>query len=155
MISYIESSPDAGEEQKYAEDPVSSYSERRSPLENFEIVDNYMEENKSLLEEGKLGLNANLFNVYIKDFRPAIDGTFVEYEIEIEYLRSQGVRWQILKRYTDFVALHRDLVDSEKISNGLPRLPPKIEENNVEALERRKKDLEQYLQRLLSLRVLH
>ena len=37
----------------------------------------------------------------------------LEYEIEIEYLRSQGVRWQLLKRYSDFGALHRELVEAE------------------------------------------
>jgi hypothetical protein len=70
------------------------YHKQKAPL-NFNLIDNYQPKTDD-----------NIFRVSINKWQKSRDGNYIEYIIEIEYLEGNGSKWQVRKRYTEFVELH-------------------------------------------------
>lgn len=107
------------------------------------------EENKfSHVRKTSSGLE---FKAGITRWRESEGGDYIEYIIEFSSTVGQGRTWEIVKRYSDFVYIHHEILESSSEHNYvIPKLPPKIENKSIDQLNLRMQQLEDYLNAHLS-----
>lgn len=87
----------------------------------------------------------NFFLAYVSS--PSSSLSFQEYVLQIERIYDPDARWQILRRYNDFVALHRSLC----IAADCPALPEKkfIGNKRPDFIAQRRIELQEYINKVL------
>ena len=89
------------------------------------------------------------FKATIKNWREKEQAGYIEYVIRLEYLIGDNNVWEIAKRYSDFVYIHKEIQRTNDYGK-IPTLPPKIYKKTKEQLDLRKVQLEDYLNSHLS-----
>jgi len=99
----------------------------------------------------KDSLLENVQSLNIPDYRVVRDKSGAKFVVYIVRLRSGDVAWELQRRYNEFRQLHDQLCAARGISQKLPTLPPKrmFGGFSKDFLEKRRADLEQYLQTLV------
>lgn len=96
-------------------------------ISKYELIDDYISPTNAAATQ-----KLTHFSIQILKWQQSSHGDFIEYMIEVTYLESQGSKWVIFKRYSDFVDLHESLTDlfSKKqeanLLEKIPELPPQI-----------------------------
>jgi len=87
------------------------------------------------------------FTVNIINYKKPPHKDYIEYRIKLELMEKPDESWEILKRYSDFVHVHKHLRKAVKV------IPPKLPTKFIltdEELEDRKKGLESWLRIVLN-----
>nr|3P0C_A Chain A, Nischarin [Homo sapiens]3P0C_B Chain B, Nischarin [Homo sapiens] len=98
------------------------------------------------------GVDLGTENLYFQSMEARVVGSELvdTYTVYIIQVTDGSHEWTVKHRYSDFHDLHEKLVAERKIDKNL--LPPKkiIGKNSRSLVEKREKDLEVYLQKLLA-----
>lgn len=152
--SYL-SEKELSDEESENQDPRLSlqYSSQEVELldKSYYIIDDYYQ--NQVVVNGS-NLSGKSFLVKVLNWQKGSD--FIEFVLQVEYLEGNGYKWNILRRYTDFLVLHEHLTPyfqkkkTDDVNFQIPAAPPRIKKEDVKGLYVRQIQLEKYLQKILS-----
>jgi len=152
--SYMSNQSDLNEIKEEEEGKEMEFKEGHK--NDFELIDDYVAEAKSSPNDSN-SLSRIPFEVSILNWQLSNQGDYKEFVIQIDYKEGDGSQWKITKRYREFVELHENLHEQfnkrgkSSMSSKIPKLPPKIQNENEQALEGRRKQLQIYLQSVINM----
>jgi len=133
----------------------------RGPLPVEETGEN--DDNISIISEAESNLSSNaaaaasrsLINIWIPSvFLSGSGGNGAHYHVYQVYLRIRDEEWNIYRRYSEFYALHKDLLKKDRLVASFDFPPKKTVGNKAEKfVEDRKKRLQTYLRQIVNLMV--
>ena len=97
----------------------------------------------------------SLINIWIPSvFLSGSGGNGAHYHVYQVYLRIRDEEWNIYRRYSEFYALHKDLLKKDRLVASFDFPPKKTVGNKAEKfVEDRKKRLQTYLRQIVNLMV--